>query len=116
MATLTISDIPERLLQALEARAAEHGHSVEAEALLILASSELSGEPGKLGSLLAEIGQDANLTDEEFAVFDQLRGKPPVRPGAHEHLVRARQIRDTLKGQGFGEAGTEQSSNHPPSQ
>lgn len=36
MATLTISDIPERLLQALEARAAEHGHSVEAETLLIL--------------------------------------------------------------------------------
>ena len=105
MATLTISDIPERLLQALEARAAEHGHSVEAEVLLILASSGLSGEPGKLGALLAEIGQDAKLTDEEFAVFDQWRGKVPARPDAQEHLVRARQIRDTLKGQDFDTAG-----------
>lgn len=104
MATLTISDISERLLQALEARAAEHGHGVEAEALLILESSALSGEPGKLGSLLAEIGQDATLTDEEFAVFDQLGGKAPARPGAHERLVRARQIRDTLKRQDFSAA------------
>lgn len=101
MATLTISDIPERLLQALEARAAEHGHSVEAETLLILASSGLSGEPGKLGSLLADIGQDAKLTGEELAVFDQLRGKDRSRPDAHERLVRARQIRDTLKREDF---------------
>jgi plasmid stability protein len=105
MATLTISDISERLLQALEARAAEHGHSVEAEALQILELSGLRGEHSKLGSLLAEIGRDATLTDEEFAVFDQLRGKAPSRPDTHEHLVRVRQIRDTLKEKGFNAAG-----------
>ena len=99
MAKLNISGISESLFQALEACAAKHGHSVETEALLILESWGRGGEPGKLGSLLAEIGKDARLTDEEFAVFDQLRGKVPDLPSAHEHLVRARQIRNTLNGQ-----------------
>lgn len=101
MATLKISGISERLFQALEACAAEHGHSVEAEARLILESSGLREQSSKLGSLLAEIGQEAKLTDEELAVFDQLRGKAPARSSSHECLVRARQIRDTLKGQDF---------------
>lgn len=32
----------------------------------------------KLGSLLADIGRRARLTDEEFAAFEQLR-KTPAR-------------------------------------
>jgi hypothetical protein len=34
----------------------------------------------ELGSLLADIGRQAKLTDEEFAVFEQVRDKPPARP------------------------------------
>jgi antitoxin FitA len=29
---------------------------------------------------LAEIGQRAKLTDEEFALFEQVRSKAPARP------------------------------------
>ena len=32
----------------------------------------------KVGSLLADMGRRAKLTDEEFAVFAQLRDKMPV--------------------------------------
>ncbi len=33
---------------------------------------------GKLGSLLADIGRQAELCNEGFAVFEQLRDKTPV--------------------------------------
>ena len=34
----------------------------------------------KLGSLLAGMGRQARLTDDEFAVFAQVRDKAPARP------------------------------------
>ena len=34
----------------------------------------------KLGSLLADMGRRAKLSDEEFAVFEQVRSKAPARP------------------------------------
>ena len=34
----------------------------------------------QLGSLLADMGRRAKLTDEEFAVFEQVRNKTPGRP------------------------------------
>jgi antitoxin FitA len=33
----------------------------------------------KLGSLLAEVGRQARLTDYEFAVFAKVRDKTPAR-------------------------------------
>ncbi len=33
----------------------------------------------KLGSLLAEIGRQAQLTEEEFAVFENIRERNPVQ-------------------------------------
>jgi hypothetical protein len=38
----------------------------------------------KLGSLLADVGRQAQLTDEEFAVFEQVRDKSPARPVSFE--------------------------------
>ena len=38
----------------------------------------------KLGSLLADMGKRAKLSDEEFAVFEQVRSKVPVRPVSFE--------------------------------
>ena len=37
-----------------------------------------------LGSLLADMGRQAKLTDEEFAVFGQVRDKAPARPVSFE--------------------------------
>jgi hypothetical protein len=38
----------------------------------------------KLGSLLAAIGRQAKLSDEEFAVFEGVRDKTPARPVSFE--------------------------------
>jgi plasmid stability protein len=32
------------------------------------------------GSLLADMGREANLSDEESALFEQVRDKAPVQP------------------------------------
>jgi len=34
----------------------------------------------KLGSLMAEIGRRAGLTDEEVAVFEKVRDRTPAEP------------------------------------
>lgn len=44
---------------------------------------ESTREPGgriKLGTLLAEIGRASGLTDEDFAVFGQVRDRTPAEP------------------------------------
>jgi plasmid stability protein len=34
----------------------------------------------RLGTLLADMGRQAKLSDQEFAVFEQVRDKTPARP------------------------------------
>ena len=80
MAMLTVRNIPEEIHRALRARAARHGHSMEAEVREILESAVSPEGRVKLGSLLADIGRRAKLTDEEFALFEQVRDKTPARP------------------------------------
>ena len=38
----------------------------------------------KLGSLLADIGHRAMLSDDEFAVFEQMRERIPTQPVSFE--------------------------------
>lgn len=79
MAMLTVRNVPDEVHRALRARAAQHGHSMEAEVREVL---ETAVRPPhgrvKLGSLLAGIGRRAKLTEEEFAVFEQVRDKAPA--------------------------------------
>ena len=84
MAMLTVRSIPDEVHRALRARAARHGHSMEAEVRDILKSAVSPHGRVKLGSLLAEMGRQAKLTDDEFAVFSQVRGKAPARPLSFE--------------------------------
>ena len=84
MAMLTVRNIPDELHRALRARAAQHGHSMEAEVRGILESAVSPEGRLKLGSLLADVGRRAKLTDEEFTVFDQVRNKAPSRPVSFE--------------------------------
>ncbi len=80
MARLTIRNLTEAAHRALRVRAAQHGHSVEAEVREIL-ESVISPKGGlKLGSLLADMGRQAKLSEEEFAVFEQVRNKTVPRP------------------------------------
>lgn len=80
MAMLTVRNIPDGVHRALRARAARRGHSMEAEVREILETAVSPQDRVKLGSILADIGRRAKLTDEEFAVFDQVRSKAPARP------------------------------------
>ena len=80
MAMLTVRKLPDEVHRALRVRAALRGHSMEAEVREILESAVSPAGRVKLGSLLASLGRDAQLTDDEFAVFEQVRSKVPARP------------------------------------
>ena len=84
MAMLTVRNLPDEVHRALRARARRHGHSMEAEVREILESVVSPQGRVKLGSLLAEVGRKARLSDQEFSVFDQVRSKAPARPVSFE--------------------------------
>ena len=80
MAMLTVRNLSDEVHRALRVRAAQRGHSMEAEVRQILESAVSPQGRVKLGSLLAGMGRRARLTDEEVAVFEQVRDKAPARP------------------------------------
>ena len=80
MAVLTVRNLSDEVHRALRVRAAGRGHSMEAEVREILESAVCPQGRVKLGSQLADIGKQARLTDEEFAVFEPLRDTAPARP------------------------------------
>lgn len=84
MAMLTVRNLPDEVHRALRVRAALHGHSMEAEVREILEAAVAPEGRVKLGSLLADIGKQAKLTDDEFAVFEQVRDKTPAKPVNYE--------------------------------
>ena len=84
MAMLTVRNVTDEVHRALRVRAAQRGHSMEAEVREILESAVSPQGRVKLGSLLADMGRRAKLTDEEFAVFEQVRNKAPARPVSFE--------------------------------
>lgn len=79
MPSVTIRNLPDKVHRAIRARAARHGRSVEAELRAILESAVKPQGRVKLGSMLAEIGRQTKLTEEEFATFDSVRDAGPAR-------------------------------------
>ena len=79
MAMLTVRNLSDEVHRALRVRAARHGRSMEAEVREILEGAVAPEGRVKVGSLLADIGRQARLSDEEVAVFDDVRDKTPVR-------------------------------------
>ncbi|MDG4870863.1 Arc family DNA-binding protein, partial [Guyparkeria sp. 1SP6A2] len=75
-----VRNLPDEVHRALRVRAALHGHSMEAEVREILEAAVAPEGRVKLGSLLADIGKQAKLTDDEFAVLEQVRDKTPAKP------------------------------------
>ena len=84
MAMLTVRNLSEEVHRALRVRAAQHGQSMEAEVREILESAISPKGRVKLGSLLAGMGRQAKLSNEEFAVFEQVRDKTPARAVSFE--------------------------------
>ncbi|MBS9437950.1 Arc family DNA-binding protein [Photorhabdus noenieputensis] len=80
MAMMTVRNIPDEVHRALRVRAAIHGRSAEAEVRAILEEAVKAEGRIKLGSMLAEIGRQSKLTDEEFTAIEQIRDKTPANP------------------------------------
>lgn len=79
MKNVTIRNLPDAVHRAIHQRAAAHGRSAEAEMRAIITAVVLPPERIKLGSLLAGIGRDVELTDEEHAALTA-RDRSPVEP------------------------------------
>ncbi len=80
MATVTIRNLPDEVHRALRVRAAMHGRSTEAEIRDILQSTVRPPERLRLGTALSELSRRAGLTNEDFAVFEQVRDRTPAEP------------------------------------
>ena len=80
MAMLTVRNLPEDVHRALRVRAAQHGHSTEAEVREILATAVKPETRVRLGEALAALGRKIGLANEDFEVFDQVRYKAPSEP------------------------------------
>ena len=84
MATVTIRNLPDEVHRALRMRAAMHGRSTEAEIRDILQSTVRPPERLRLGTALSELSRRAGLTNEDFAVFEQVRDRTPAEPSRFE--------------------------------
>lgn len=67
---MTIRNIPENVQNALKARAKRNGRSAEAEVRAILDDVLFPPDRIKLGTLLRQIGEEFQLTEEEIAGFE----------------------------------------------
>jgi plasmid stability protein len=84
MPALTIRNLPEETHRALRVRAAKHGRSTEAEIRDILEKAVKPEGRLKLGSLLAAIGREAGLEEEDVSAIQRQRGKAPAAPMTFE--------------------------------
>ena len=80
MPAVTIRNLSDETHRALKASAAAHGHSTEAEIRRILDLAVRPAERVRLGTLLASVGEQAGLTPDDGALFDNLRNKTPSEP------------------------------------
>jgi antitoxin FitA len=80
MAMLTVRNLPDDVHRALRVRAAQHGHSTEAEVREILALAVKPEARVRLGESLAALGRKIGLSNEDVAVLDQVRDRAPAEP------------------------------------
>ena len=84
MPAVTIRNISEETHRALRVRAAHHGRSTEAEIRDILESAVRPAERVRLGSLLAAIGREADLSDADVEALQRPRETAPAEPMTFE--------------------------------
>lgn len=84
MAILTVRNVPEEVHRALRLRAAEHGHSTEAEVREILERAVKPAQRVHMGRAMAAIGRDAGVTDSDVsalrAALDDATRTTPAEP------------------------------------
>ncbi len=84
MGMMTVRNIPEEVHAALRARAKRHNRSAEAEVRAILEEVVKSEKRVQMGDALAALGRKIGLTNEDFAIFEQVRDKTPAEPMGFE--------------------------------
>jgi plasmid stability protein len=80
MAMLTVRNLPDEVHRALRVRAAQHGHSTEAEVREILASAVKPETRVRVGDALAALGRTIGLTNEDVEILDRVKDKTPAEP------------------------------------
>lgn len=80
MPAVTIRNLSEETHRALRVRAAHHGRSTEAEIREIIEAAVRPTERVKLGSLLAAIGRDAELSNRDVEALQKSRNEAPAEP------------------------------------
>ena len=80
MAMMTVRNIPETVHNALKARAKLHNRSTEAEVRAILEEAINPAGRVPLGDALAELSRSIGLSNEDFAVFEQVRETRAAEP------------------------------------
>ncbi|MHB8253443.1 MAG: FitA-like ribbon-helix-helix domain-containing protein [Acidiferrobacter sp.] len=80
MAILTVRNLPDDVHRALQAQAAQHGRSTEAEVREILTVAVKPETRVRLGDALAALSRKIGLTNADFEVFQQVRDKTPAEP------------------------------------
>jgi plasmid stability protein len=61
-----------------------HGRSTEAEVREILGSAVKSETRVRIGDALADLGRRVGLTNDDFAILDDVRDKVPAKPMGFE--------------------------------
>lgn len=84
MPSVTVRNVPDEVHRAIRVLAAQHGRSIEAEIRDILETAVRPQGRVKPGSLLAGIGREIGLTDEEFALFESAQGTTAARAASLE--------------------------------
>ncbi|MGP4806272.1 FitA-like ribbon-helix-helix domain-containing protein [Agrobacterium cavarae] len=84
MAEVTIRKLFDETHRELGARAACHGRSTEAEIRDILEAAVLPSGRVKLGSLLAAIGRDAEMSNNDVEALQQQGDRTPAVPMTFE--------------------------------
>jgi len=79
MPALNVRSLSEETHRALRVRAAENGHSMEAEVRAIIEAALQPKDRIKLGSLLAAIGRECGGAD-----LDITRDKTPIEPASFD--------------------------------
>ena len=80
MPVITIRNLSDEIQRALRAHAAHHGRSVEAEVRDISESVARPSQRIKLGSCLAGIGRDAELSNADVEALQGIRDQTPAEP------------------------------------
>ncbi len=85
MANVNVRNLPDEVHRAIRIQAAQHGRSTEAEIRAILERAAKPENRVKLGSLLAASARETGgMTEEEHALFEQVRIKSPARAASFE--------------------------------